>query len=168
MKQLVLFVVDVGEHTRDYENAQLRYRELMAKKLEADTNEVIEQDRIGQRLVMINPPELPLRTQPARILFIVGGLFLSFATATMVVGARQLINPSVIGARHLESIVGAAPLITIPHIVPDREKRRFTRSHKRLAIMVVGALVVALIGFTVFVMPLDVLLSVIGLKLGVI
>ena len=48
-----------AELSRDYDNAQLRYRELKEKKLSADMNEQVEQGRQGERLAVIEAPDLP-------------------------------------------------------------------------------------------------------------
>ncbi len=58
--------------TRDYENAQMRYRELRAKKMAADMSQEMERDRKGQKMSVIDPPELPLKTKPQRLLLLLG------------------------------------------------------------------------------------------------
>ncbi len=110
--------------SRDYENAQLRYRELKEKKMAADMDQQMQQDRKGQRLSLINPPELPLHTQPRRILLIVGGLLLSFMAACSSVIVAQIANQNIVGPRYLESIVGVAPIVALPHIYTEEERER--------------------------------------------
>ena len=58
---------EMAELSRDYENSQLRYRELKEKKMAADMDEQMQKDRTGQRLTLINPPELPIDTQPVAL-----------------------------------------------------------------------------------------------------
>lgn len=152
--------------SRDYDNAQLRYRELKAKRLEAAMNETIEQDRSGQRLVVINPPELPLRTQPARLLFLVGGFVMALGGGLATVIATQLISQTVIGSRHLQSLTGASPLILLPHIGTKEEKVRLTKQSVRAALFALAGFIVVLVVFSYVVMPLDVLWSVIVRRLG--
>ena len=110
--------------SRDYENAQLRYRELKEKKMAADMDQQMQQDRKGQRLSLINPPELPLHTQPRRILLIVGGFLLSFMAACASVIVAQIVNQSIVGPRYLESVVGVAPIVALPHIYTEEERKR--------------------------------------------
>jgi polysaccharide biosynthesis transport protein len=109
--------------SRDYVNSQLRYRELKEKKMAADMSETIEQDRNGQRMIIVNPPELPLGTQPRRLLFVVGGLLLAVTAGLVSVAGAQIISQSVIGARHLESLIGVAPLVTVPHMLTEAESQ---------------------------------------------
>ncbi len=147
--------------SRDYDNAQLRYRELKEKKMAADMSETIEQDRSGQRLLIINPPELPLHTQPARILFVIAGFILALIGGAGAVVGSQILSQSVVGPRHLESIVGVAPLVTIPHLVTIAETNSIARKRLKVAGIVFASIVVAAIVFSYAVMPLDVLWAII-------
>ena len=108
--------------TRDYENAQTRYRELKEKKMAADMNVDMQSDRKGQRLTLINPPELPLDTQPGHSLLLMGGLVLAVLAGLGSVVASQTLSRSVVGPHHLETIAGFAPLITIPQIMTSSER----------------------------------------------
>jgi uncharacterized protein involved in exopolysaccharide biosynthesis len=145
--------------SRDYENSQLRYRELKEKKMAADMSETIEQDRSGQRLIIINPPELPIHTQPSRMLFIIGGLIMAAAGGLGSVAAAQFVSQSVVGARHLESLTGVAPLVTIPHIFTAAELENAGRKKLKIAGIAIAALFIA-------VEPLDVLWAVLRQKFG--
>ena len=152
--------------TRDYENDQLRYRQLKAQKAESEMNETIEENRVGQRLVIINPPELPITTYPSRFKFIFVGFVLSLLGGAAVVLGRQLVKQTVIGASHLEGILGVAPLVVLPHFVTEGEKTNVTRQQIKLAIAAVLLAVIGAVVFSYTVMPLDVFFSVLALKLG--
>jgi uncharacterized protein involved in exopolysaccharide biosynthesis len=152
--------------SRDYENSQLRYRELKEKKMAADMSETIEQDRSGQRLIIINPPELPIHTQPSRMLFIIGGLIMAAAGGLGSVAAAQFVSQSVVGARHLESLTGVAPLVTIPHIFTAAELENAGRKKLKIAGIAIAALFIAAIVFSYAVEPLDVLWAVLRQKFG--
>ncbi|MGE4351994.1 MAG: GumC family protein [Bdellovibrionales bacterium] len=156
----------MAELSRDYANAQERYRQLQAMKMEAEMKETIEKNRAGQRLQIINPPELPTSTQPSRKMLLLAGLLFSIAAGCTTIIGIQLISGSVIGAGQLEALVGVAPLIVIPHIVTKDEKIKVTRRHVQMAIAVVAVVVVGTILVSYLVMPLDVLVSVIAMRLG--
>lgn len=111
--------------TRDYENAQLRYRALKEKKMAADMSETIEQERSGQRLVVLNPPELPLHTQPSRSLFVMGGFVLAILGGLATVFIKQVLSKAITGPHQLESIAGAPPLVVIPYIASSRKRGWF-------------------------------------------
>ncbi len=156
----------LAELARDYENEQLRYRDLKAKKLAADMVASIEEDHTGRRLVVIDPPEIPTGTQPSRKLFLLGGLILSFGVGFAVVLGLQLLAQTIVGPRHLGALVGVAPLAIIPHLTTQAERE--SRKGKRFRLIGLGALgfVLLLIVFSYAVMPLDVLWSVLTRKAG--
>ncbi|MFY9288197.1 MAG: hypothetical protein WAO98_06810 [Alphaproteobacteria bacterium] len=146
---------------RDYDNAQLRYRELKAKKMAADMDQQMIQDRKGQRLVVINPPELPLKTQPSRLLIILAGFIMAFVGGLGMVIIVQTTNQSVMGPHHLAALVGVPPLVVIPHIYTDREKEKDpTRLISVQSVTAVCVLlVIAFILFGLVLLPLGMLWS---------
>jgi uncharacterized protein involved in exopolysaccharide biosynthesis len=116
--------------TRDYQNSQILYRELKAKKLASEMNEKIEAGRSGRRLAVINAPELPLGTQPSRKLFAIAGfLFAGMCGLGSVIGL-QLMHNTIMGRNHLEAVIGAPPIVTIPHLRGYEEEVRFRRRAK--------------------------------------
>ncbi len=156
----------MAELTRDYDNAQLRYRDLKAKKMSADMVSTIEEDRSGQKLVIINPPELPTGTMPSKKIFLVGGLAVSGMAGLAAVIVAQLLAQSVVGPRHLASLVGAAPLVSVPHLKTRAERNNDKIRRLRLAIAGTLAFLLLLVVFSYVVMPLDVLWSVLMRKAG--
>lgn len=113
--------------TRDYDNAQSRYREIKEKKMMADMNTQVEQDRKGQRLSLINPPALPIDTQPKHILLILGSIIASLIGALAGVAIAQLITGFIIGSQLVELTAGSMPLVEIPHIYTKEEISNSTR-----------------------------------------
>jgi len=108
--------------SRDHDNAEQRYRELKERKMAADMDVQMIQDHKGERLVVIDPPDLPLHTHPRGILLFLAGLFVSIIGGFTSVVVAQMFNQSIIGAKQLTSLVGVAPLVTIPHIYTAEEK----------------------------------------------
>jgi len=152
--------------SRDYDNAQLRYRELKEKKMAADMDLQLVQDRKGQRLFVINPPDLPLKTHPSRLALIIAGIFVAFMGGIGSVIAVQAINQSIIGAPHLAALVGVAPLVTIPHIYTKNETSRSRRLRPYFVSVLIFVLIAMLIMFHFAVMPLDVLWAIMTQRLG--
>lgn len=113
--------------TRDYENSQQRYRQLKERQMTADMSQQLEQDQKGQRLVVINPPSLPTKTHPSRLLIVIGGLVCSLLGGVSVVILLEAMNQSVYGQNHLASIIGAPPMVTIPYISTHEEGERVMR-----------------------------------------
>ena len=151
---------------RDYENSIVLYRELRARKLAADISETIEQGRIGQRLTVINPPELPLKTSPSRKIFLAIGFILALGCATGSVILHQFLGRYVMGPSHLESLIGVSPLATIPHIYSLEEKLRSRRIYSKVMLSAFIAAVALIIMFFIFVIPLDVFLILISQRMG--
>lgn len=118
---------------RDYENAQIRYRELKEKKLTADMEVDMQTSRKGQRLTLIDPPEYPINTQPMRLVLMLGGLAASLFGGLVAVAIAQTLGRSVIGPHHVETITGATPLVSIPHIL-TRDERSRAWSHRGLTL----------------------------------
>ncbi|HUY67842.1 MAG TPA: hypothetical protein VMV79_00895 [Alphaproteobacteria bacterium] len=147
----------MAELTRDYENAQLRYRQLKERKMLADMKvQMIEQHK-GERLSVINPPTLPAKTHPSRLMLLIAGFVLSVLGGIGAVVLVQSINQGVLGTRHLAVLVGVPPLVAIPHISTAIE---VGRTRQRRPYLVGGAAALAIIGaitFNFFVMPFDVL-----------
>ena len=155
--------------SRDYDNAQLRYRELKEKKLSADMNQQMEQGRQGERLEVIDSPELPLRPHfPPRPIVVVLGFFLSLVGGLGGVQFREAMSGAVHGTQHLTDLVGVPPLVAVPTIYSqnDVKRRRRTRNFAIAGGVVLLAILLALCNY--FVIPLDVLWSVITLNLGLI
>lgn len=152
--------------TRDYDNSKIRYRELKAKKMAADMSNQLEKERKGQRMSVINPPELPLKTKPGKKIILLGGFALSIIAGLGCVIFIQILSQSVCGPSHLSNIVGAPPLTSVPYITTQAERYQYDRQ-KRYA---VGTMALGLILLAIYlsfkVLPFDNLSSVIGDRFG--
>ena len=116
--------------TRDYDNAQLRYRDLKQKKMAADMDKQMIEDRHGQRLMVISPPELPTHTQPRRVLILLGGFMVACMGGFVTVILRQMMTQAIFGPRQLTALVGVPPLVVVPHlrVNDDRNQNLLQRS----------------------------------------
>lgn len=152
---------------RDYDNAQLRYRELKEKQMGANMNQQLEQDRKGERLTMIESPDLPSSPRmPPRKIVLALGVLMAGAGGFAGVYVLEVLNSAVHGTKQLTSIVGVPPLVAIPRIITKRDRRR--RRFYRLA-MATGAVAVLVIGaelYDQYVQPLDVLWAVLSQRFG--
>ncbi len=112
---------EMSKLTRDYDNSQMRYRELKEKKMIADMSEQLELGRKGQRLIVINPPGIPDNTYPKRALLMLGGLIFAVMGGLTSVVVAEALSQSVHGTSHLARLMGTPPLVIIPHIMSDEE-----------------------------------------------
>lgn len=142
--------------SRDYDNSIALYRELGAKKLAADISKTIEQGSIGQRLTIINSPELPRKTSPSRIMFIFVGFFIALICAIGSVVMYQILGRNVMGANHLETLIGVAPLATVPYIRSIEEKQKLKNFYLRIMLVASIGMMAMLIMFLFYIMPLDI------------
>lgn len=119
--------------TRDYDNAQLRYRDLKIKKMAADMDVQMIEDHHGERLTIISPPDLPQHTHPRQILIVVAGFVFSVMAGIFAVILKQLTANSIFGSRQLASLVGVAPLVTIPYLPATGEKKGWLAKRTAIA-----------------------------------
>lgn len=154
--------------SRDYDNAQLRYRDLKERKMSADMNETMEQGRKAERLVVIDAPDLPDRAHfPPRLIVVGAGFALSFFAGFGGAGLAESLSRGVHGVRHVAELTGAIPLAVIPHIYTRQETRRnwLVRFEVAAAFLAVTAVAGWLVNQ--YIIPLDVLWSVVQHGIGI-
>ncbi|MGE3622692.1 MAG: GumC family protein [Bdellovibrionales bacterium] len=152
--------------TRDYDNAQLRYRELKERKMAADMDVQMVQERKGQRLVVINPPDLPVKTHPSRLMIILAGFIAAMGCGIGSVVLAQAMSRSIVGPQHLSSIVGVPPLVTIPHLYTRREASRALRMRPYAIAGFAFLVIITGVVFNYAIIPVDVLWSMFAQRLG--
>ena len=153
--------------TRDYDNAQARYRDLKAKKQVAEMSSQMEQDRKAQRLSVINPPEVPSRTRPPRSLLLLGGFLFSIMCGFAAIVVTEVLSRRVHGAGHVAAITGYTPLVIIPHIYTVAERRHRRNKYTLAFVGAVAASCAALFAFDQAVMPLDLAWTLLSMRLGI-
>lgn len=145
--------------SRDYDNSQIRFRELKEKRLTASMTEQMEATRSGARLAVIDPPELPGNTKPSKMILYLASVVGSGVAALGVVLLAETLSRTVHGTYQLTDIMGEPPLIVVPYIATRRE-RMWRR--QRWVLLIVVLILIVIAAFMVvnqFVTPLDVLFS---------
>ena len=144
--------------TRDYENAQLKYKEIKAKQMEAKMAKELETERKGERFTLIDPPQLPERPiSPNRKAIAFLGLVLSVGAGLGLIFLLENMDQSIRGSRKVAALILTPPLAGIPYIELPDDKQKKTRTKMGLAAAVVAGLVIALLLVNYFKTPLDVL-----------
>src|SRR5215510_12076069 len=132
--------------TRDYDNAQTRYREVKAKQMQAEVAVELEKDRKAERFTLseqANLPERPISPDRPRIVLV--GLVASLGAGLGLAWLRDLFNRSVTGPWALARIAPVPILTPIPYIETEGERRR-----NRRRAWIVGCIVVLIgLGFLV-------------------
>lgn len=143
---------------RDRESAEVSYREIKEKQMQAHLGQSLETERKSERFTLLDPPILPEEPhRPNRLLIVLLGLFFATGASSGIAFLAEKLDSSIYGARQVAELVGAAPLVTVPYIRTRAEQWRIVRRQ----VSVVAVLVCAVIGTIAYVhfsvTPLDVL-----------
>lgn len=146
------------ELSRDYESAQLKYREIMAKRQEAELASNLESEQRGERFTLIEPPVTPEEpAKPNRAAIAALGVMLSLLAGFGGGMAAESLDDRIYGRNGVIRVLGIAPLAVIPSVNNPSSVR--TRRLK-LTTWVGGALLLvlgALMAIHFSYRPLDVL-----------
>jgi uncharacterized protein involved in exopolysaccharide biosynthesis len=154
--------------TRDYENAQTRYREIRAKQMQAEGAVELERDLKAERFSPGEPANLPHRPySPDRPRIALLGLLASVGGGLGLAWLRELFDRSIKGPLELARIAAVPILTPIPYIETDRERA----SKRRRAVAIMGLVVLLfgafLFGIHEFVKPLPALAESVANKIKV-
>jgi uncharacterized protein involved in exopolysaccharide biosynthesis len=144
--------------SRDYENAQLKYREVRSKQMEAQFAQNLEADRKGERFTLIEPPLPPEKpVSPNRPVILVLGLVLSLGLGAGVAALREKLDVTIRGRYDVTQLLEAPPMVLVPRITTNGELKA-ARRRLQFATGATAAACMALVVAThLFYKPLDVL-----------
>lgn len=159
---------DYTSMLRDLDSAQLEYRQVRQKQMEAQTAENLETERKGERFTLIEPPLTPEEpASPNRPLLLVFGLMFAFAAGFGTVAILETTDRSVRGPHDLQSLLAIPPLASIPIMLTSAD-RTLRRRRRMYALAGGAASVLAAVVLTHFLYrPLDVLWAVALRRLGI-
>jgi hypothetical protein len=122
--------------TRDYDNAQARYREVKAKLAQAEVAHELEKDRKAERFTEGEPANLPERPiRPNRPAIALIGLVASVGGGIGLAWLRELLDRSIKGPLELARVVSVPILTAIPYIETRSEKARQRRLRRLIALV---------------------------------
>ncbi|CAN5260729.1 GNVR domain-containing protein [soil metagenome] len=158
---------EYSELTREFENKRLEYQETLAKQLQAERARTLEQERMGERFILIEPPLEPdLPHSPNRIAILLLGMVLSVAGGFGSAVVAESVDSSVRGPYGVEAITGARPIAQIPMIPTELEHEGKSRRKAMVGAAAAGAVGTLLLVVHAFIKPLDVIWFVAMRKLG--
>jgi len=133
--------------SRDYDNIKRSYEELMAKKLDSQISQKLEEKQRGEQFKILEPADLPTRPSKPNRLKVLGLALL----ASLVIGAGgpfalEMLDSTLRGTGEFKYFFDVPILAVLPVIQNDRLKRRI--AVRRAA--VVGGLVSILGAYLVF------------------
>ncbi|MDB5897340.1 MAG: exopolysaccharide transport protein [Ramlibacter sp.] len=152
---------------RDYQAAQKKYEEIVAKKMSAQVSESLEGDQKAEKFALLEPPTLPDRpVKPDRKKLLALSLMLAMAVPAGMVSLAETLNGKVRGAGQIVAILGQKPLVSVPVIPVAAEttaRRRMHAAAAGAAVLVVGAAIAAV---HFFYLPLDLVVLKVLMRLG--
>jgi succinoglycan biosynthesis transport protein ExoP len=142
---------------QELDNANIRYREVSAREMEAQISQQLEIQRKGERFTLIDPPQEPLEPiSPNRPAILLLGLVFALACGFGFVFLVEMLGSTINNEKTITAILGVAPLSSIPYLENKQESDATTRRRIAFMVSVLLAFALAVIGFHFLVMPLDV------------
>jgi polysaccharide biosynthesis transport protein len=132
--------------TRDYETTREMFRNLLAKRGEADIAAELEQRQKGERFRVIEPAPLPERPAgPNRLRLLLVGLALACGAAGVAVVLAEQVDTSYRRAEEVRATAGVPVLSTIPRIVTEADRIHALRQ-RRMTFAAVGVGLLLVVG----------------------
>jgi polysaccharide chain length determinant protein (PEP-CTERM system associated) len=133
--------------TRDYDNAQTRYRDIKAKLMQAEVAQELEKDSKAERFTLGEPATLPTSpVRPNRPMIAVMGLAGSLGAGVGLAFTRDALSGSIKGPGELARIARLPVLTPIPYIRTQRERTGRRRQALILSALVASLAALALLG----------------------
>jgi polysaccharide chain length determinant protein (PEP-CTERM system associated) len=132
--------------TRDYETTRDMFRQLLAKRGEADIAAELEQRQKGEKFRVIEQARLPERPAgPNRMRLLIVGLVLALGAAGVAVVLAEQVDTSYRRAEEVRATAGVPVLSTIPRIVTEDDRLHAARQ-RRMALAAVAVGLLAVVG----------------------
>jgi uncharacterized protein involved in exopolysaccharide biosynthesis len=148
------------ELMRDYENAQIRYKEIKTKQLQAEGALELEKDLKAERFSLGEPANLPQKPySPDRPRSLLLGLLASLGGGLGLAWLREALDSSVKGPDELSRIAMAPVLTPIPYIETQGEQAGKRRRAVAIAALAAVLAAMFLLGVHMFVKPFPALVD---------
>ena len=114
--------------TRDYQNLQNEYQDLLRKQGTAVIAENLEENQRAEKFSILEPavqPDAPSSPDRAKLSLL--AIFAAFGVGAFCAAAAEILMASLRGREHLTSLMGEPPIATVPYI-PVEGERKFNPS----------------------------------------
>lgn len=143
---------------RDLEGAQLKYREVRQKQMEATLAKNLETERKGERFTLIEPPFVPQQpVSPNRLAILLLGAIVALGAAVGMIALLEILDTTVRSRRDVEVLLPVAPLAVLPWIDTPAELAARARLRRWSGAGALAGLGVAVVLTHFLYRPLDVL-----------
>ena len=144
--------------TRDYDNAQLKYREILAKRQEAELASNLESNQAGEKFTLIEPPVIPEEpAKPNRLAIGLLGALLSMAGSVGSGALAESLDTRVYGRTGVTRLLGVPPLAVIPKLETEASKSQRRNRWAMVVAALLAVVILVLLAVHFLVSPLDVL-----------
>lgn len=139
------------EVTRNYQNAQAHYQQLLKKQLQSQLATSLVEREQGERFRMVDPPSLPRRPAlPNRLEIVLSGWAVGLGAALGMVAIKETTDDRVRGAADVQELVPLPILARVPVLLSPSRARRVSVL-KYLEIIGIIVLALAAAGFGLYV-----------------
>lgn len=146
---------------RELENAQLKYREVRQKQMEATLAQSLETERKGERFTLIEPPLAPESpVSPNRVAIVLLGFLMAVGSAIGLVLLLEMLDTSIRSRRDIEALVAVPPLAVLPWIETPAERSAKVKVRRLSLAGAATSMVLAVVMMHFLYRPLDVLWAV--------
>lgn len=152
---------------RDYETTQAQYGMALERVAAAETGDLIEVQARGQRITVIEQVVVPEKpASPNRALIAIGGLVGGIAAGVMLLWLLERLNQTIRRPADLGRHLGIAAFATIPYTMNPNETSMRRMGSVALGLAILLGVPLALFLLHVHYLPLDLLLTQIVARLG--
>ncbi len=159
--------IDYNSKVREFASTQRKYQDVRAKQREAEFSGDMEQERKGERFVMVEPPNLPIEpSSPNRPAIAVIGMILAMGAGLGLALLLEAFDNAVYDDRALTRLTGAPPFATVGYIDTVAEVQLRKNYLRRLLYVAAASAVGVLMIVHFLVKPLDVVWFLILSRVG--
>ncbi|MEM1344848.1 MAG: Wzz/FepE/Etk N-terminal domain-containing protein [Pseudomonadota bacterium] len=159
--------LDLNRLQREYDSVVAEFNNANAKRVAAETGEKLEANRQAERFEVIEQAQVPdAPISPNRPLIAAAGMAGSFGLAVALAVLVEIFNRAVWTVQDLERRVGLRPLVAVPYIITEGERRANRRKLTLQIAVVLIALPAALYAIDRYYLPLDLIFDRIISRLG--
>ncbi|GMG83260.1 hypothetical protein LNKW23_24730 [Paralimibaculum aggregatum] len=145
---------------RREDDLKIRFHEAVRKQSFAATGEKLEVNRQAERFEVIEQAQVPDRpTSPNRPAIAIGGFAGSLGFALGLAILLGLLNPSIRTVGDMERKLEMRPLMTVPYITTESERRRTRREVYLLGVLLLVIVPVSLYAVDQYYLPLELLIE---------